>query len=70
MRVRWTQRRAWAVWILASLVAWVAIGALFTTLLKEDTTRTATPVEKFDPSTIAPAAGDPNSVNKQTAPQK
>ena len=57
MRARWTQRRAWTVWILASLVAWVAIGALFAALLKEDVGRIATEAENSKATDIAPAAG-------------
>ncbi len=57
MRARWTQRRAWTVLLLASLLAWVAIGGLFNAVLTEDITRTAVDTDKFNPAEIEPAAG-------------
>lgn len=57
MRARWTQRRAWTVLVLASLLAWVAIGGLFNAVLDQDLARTAVDMDKFDPAGIAPAAG-------------
>ena len=57
MRARWTQRRAWAVWILVSLLAWVALGGVFNAVLEGELTHTAVDVDSFDPSKIAPAAG-------------
>ena len=57
MRARWTQRRAWAVLLLASLLAWVAIGGLFNAMMTDDMTRTAVDTDSFNPAEIAPAAG-------------
>ena len=57
MRARWTQRRAWAVWILVSLIAWGAVGVLFTALLKDDLAKTAEEADTFNPSDVAPATG-------------
>jgi len=58
MRARWTQRRAWTVLLLASLMAWGAIGGLFNAMLTDDMTRTAVDnTDSFNPALIAPAAG-------------
>ena len=57
MRARWTQRRAWAVWVLASLLAWIAIGALFTALLKDDAPHAVINADRSPASDIAPASG-------------
>lgn len=57
MRARWTQRRAWTTLILASLIAWVAIGGLFSAILEGDLSQTAIDLESFNPAEIAPAAG-------------
>lgn len=57
MRARWTQRRAWTVLMLASLLAWVAIGGLFTAILSEDMAQTAVDADNFNPADIVPAAG-------------
>jgi hypothetical protein len=43
--------------IFASLVAWLAIGALFTALLKDDLSKTATNADQPNASDIAPASG-------------
>jgi len=63
MRARWTQRRAWAVWVFASLMAWIALGTLVAVLFKNDARQTAEETESFPPSDIAPAAGSSEKKN-------
>lgn len=57
MRARWTPRRAWAVWLFASLLAWIAIGGLFYALLSIEGENLADGSEANEPVMIAPAAG-------------
>jgi len=57
MRARWTRRRAWTVLVVASLLAWVALGGAFNAMLDNDLARTAVDMDNFDPSKISPAAG-------------
>ena len=56
MRARWSQRRAWVVWIFASLASWVAI-IFFSFWFTQDENLIANEVDLLAPSNISPAAG-------------
>ena len=64
MRARWTPRRAWTVWLFASLLSWIAIGALFFALLSNDADDLADETGANTPVPIAPAAGPGTSPSR------
>ncbi len=57
MRSGWSQRRAWTVWIFASLAGWIAAIALLAFWFTQGDTLTADDRDRTAPANLAPASG-------------